>query len=372
MPSVNLAGVSKTYPGGVVGLHPTDLALDAGDRLALLGPSGSGKSTLLRLVAGLDDPDAGTVHIGGVRVDRVPPHRRGVGMVAQRPALYPHLTVEQNIAAATSSALITHHSSLITQLCGPLLSRYPHQLSGGEKQRVALAKLIARGAGVWLLDEPFAGLDPMFRAEFRADLHLLLESTRATMIVVTHDPNDAWALGRRVGVLGDGRLQQLGTPDELHARPDNRFVAACLGRLSLIDGQVAPSGGRAGGGGHSERTFVSACGSVSVPLPAGLARLGTDRPYNLTLGIRPEDASLVSPGEPPNPNRSGVFLTGWPVVSAEPVGSGWFLTLARGRTRFRAWQPSGTPPPVGRPVDSFLPADRCLWFDGPTGRRIGE
>lgn len=366
MPSVTLAGVSKAYPGGVVALHPTDLALDAGDRLVLVGPSGSGKTTLLRLIAGLDDPDAGEIRIGGVRADRLPPHRRGVGMVAQRPALYPHLTVEQNIAAIAGDARLRLAANLDLLRLAPLLSRLPHQLSVGEKQRVALAKLLARGAGVWLLDEPFANLDPMFRADFRADLHLLLESSAATMVFVTHDPTDAWAFGRRVGVLGDGRLQQVGPPDELHARPGTRFVAACLGRLSLIDGAPAAAGGRAGGGDRSGPIFVSECGSISVPLPAGLARRGAESAPNLALGIRPEDVQPASPGGPPN----GAALTGWPVVSAEPVGSGWLLTLARGRTRVRAWQPSGSPPAVGRPADWYFPADRCVWFDGPTGRRI--
>ncbi len=365
MPSVSLLNVSKTYPGGVVGLRPTDLAVAASDRLALLGPSGSGKTTLLRLVAGLEEPDAGEIHVGGARVDRLPPHRRGVALLPQRPALYPHLTVEQNLRAVRGtqySVLSTQYSDLL-QL-GPLMGRHPHELSAGERQRVALGKLLARGAGVWLLDEPFSNLDPVFRSDFRRDLHLLLDRCAATIILVTHDPMDALALGRRVGVLGDGRLQQLGTPEELRDRPGNRFVAFCLGRLSLIDG-------RAGDGGNSSGwTFTSEDGSVAVPVPEGITqRLGPDSVYNLTLGIRPEDVLAWSPGERPNPLGSGAVLTGWPVVLAEPVGSGWLLTLARGRSRLRVGWPSGSPPPVGEQADWYLPADRCLWFDA-TGRRI--
>jgi multiple sugar transport system ATP-binding protein len=365
MPSISLLGVSKTYPGGVVGLRPTDLAVADGDRLALLGPSGSGKTTLLRLVAGLEEPDAGEIHIAGKRVDRLPPHRRGVALLPQRPALYPHLTVEGNLQAARGtqySALSTQFSELLR--LGPLLNRYPHELSGGERQRVALAKLLARGAGVWLLDEPFSNLDPVFRSEFRHDLHLLLERCAATIILVTHDPIDALALGRRVGVLGDGRVQQLGTPEELRDRPGNRFVAFCLGRLSLIDG-VAGDGGDPSG-----RTFALEDGSVTVPLPPDVARrIGPDPAPNLTLGIRPEDVLAWPPGERLSPPGGGAVLTGWPVVLAEPVGSGWLLTLARGRSRLRVWQPSGTPPPVGAQADWYIPADRCLWFDG-TGQRI--
>jgi multiple sugar transport system ATP-binding protein len=377
MPSISLLGVSKTYPGGVVGLRPTDLAVAAGDRLALLGPSGSGKTTLLRLVTGLEEPDAGEIHVGGVRVDRLPPHRRGVALLPQRPALYPHLTVEGNLRAARRAgghlAYVWPHrgdkppgSPEIADLLrlGPLLGRYPHELSAGERQRVALGKLLARGAGAWLLDEPFSNLDPVFRSDFRRDLHLLLDRTAATIILVTHDPIDALALGRRVGVLGDGRVQQLGTPDELRDRPGNRFVAFCLGRLSLIDGRVGD------GGDPSGRQFVSEDGSVAVPIPPGIARrLGPDPVPNLTLGIRPEDVLARSPGEHPNPLGGGAVLTGWPVVLAEPVGSGWLLTLARGRSRLRVWWPSGSPPPVGATADWSIPADRGLWFDD-TGRRI--
>jgi ABC-type sugar transport system ATPase subunit len=365
MSSVSLHGVSKTFPNGVVGLLPTDVTVETGGRLALLGPSGSGKTTLLRLIAGLEDPDAGEIHVGGVRVDRLPPHKRGVALLPQRVALYPHLSVARNLdaiapALRSASRLNALNAAELLRLT-PLLERMPHELSAGERQRVGLAKVLIRGAGVWLLDEPFAALDPVFRSEFRRDLHLLLDETAATMILVTHDPIDASALGRTVGVLGDGRLQQLGTPEELRRRPGNRFVAVCLGRLSLIEGRVC-------GGEHSE-SFVSACGAVSVPLPDAVRKALPPAP-SLTLGIRPEDVLPVSPASPPEPSRPGAVLDGWPVVLAEPVGSGWSLTLARGRTQVRAEWPSGSPPPVGTQSTWFLPADRCLWFDGPSGQRI--
>jgi ABC-type sugar transport system ATPase subunit len=310
----------------------------------------------------LEDLDAGEVRIGGERVDRLPPHRRGVGLVPQRPALYPHLTVAGNLGGDDARRRLAANLLNIT----PLLDRMPHQLSGGERQRVALAKLVARNAAVWLLDEPFTGLDPVFRPEFRHDLHLLRAERGVTMILVTHDPADAFTLGHRIGVLGDGVLQQVGTPDRLRNSPDTRFVAAALGRLSLIDGTLA---GRAGGGDLSGR-FVSECGSVSVPVPAEILRkLGTESAPSLTLGIRPEDVQPVPSGESP---ASQGALTQWSVVSAEPDGSGWWLTLARGRTRVRAKHPSGPPPGFGTPADWVFPADRCLWFDGKNGRRIGD
>ena len=371
MSSVSLHAVSKTYPGGPAGLLPTDLSVAAGERLALLGPSGSGKSTLLRLVAGLETPTTGEVRIADIDVTGIPPHRRGVGLLPQRPALYPHLTVNANLR--TGRPAVDPASAIELLRLGSLLDRYPDQLSGGERQRVALGKLVARNPAVWLLDEPFSPLDPMFRDEFRHDLHLLLATINATILFVTHDPIDALALGHRIGVLGEGRLQQLGTAEQLRDRPGNRFVAACLGRLSLVDGTVCdglpdarrPAGGR-GGDFDSGATFVSECGAVVAPIPAGVGGRHGDA---LTLGIRPDDLTS-RPTRPAGPLPPGaVPLDGWAVVHAEPVGGGWSLALARGRTRVRANWPAGPPPAAGTATDWALNADRCVWFDH-TGRRI--
>ncbi len=344
---LRLTDLSKVYPGGVAGLRPTSLEVEAGDRLVLLGPSGSGKSTLLRLVAGLETPTTGTVTWHGTRLDTLPPHKRGVAFTAQRPALYPQLTVSEQLPASPRRA-----EAVALLRLEALLARLPATLSGGEKQRVVLAKLLARDAPLWLLDEPFAALDPVFRAEFRHDLHLLAGLSGATMIVVTHDPTDALALGRRVGVLGDGMLQRLGTPDELHARPGNRFTAFCLGQLSLVDGVVC-------GDESSGRAFRSGCGHVTVPLPLTGESTG-GWPSRLTLGLRPEDLRPVPPGTTPRPGE--VLLSGWPVVFTEPLGSGRLVTVARGRTRLRGAWPPGSPPGFGTPTDWAFPTDRCEWF----------
>ena len=360
MSSIHLHGVSKTYPGGVVALCPLNLSVNSGERLALVGPSGSGKTTVLRLISGLETPDTGRIEIDGNPVDAVLPHRRGVGLLTQRPALYPHLTVGQNIGPATSETLD------LLRLRN-LLDRYPHQLSGGERQRAALVKLLTANRPIWLLDEPFAGLDRMFRSEFRHDLHLLLDRTAATMILVTHDPTDARAFGCRVAVLGGGQLQQLGTPEELEIRPNTRFVAACLGRLNLINGHAMAG---VGDGDLSERHFRSECGWICGQLPTN-HRLGREPNFtpSLTLGFRPEDVFAERPDHPANP-AFAVVLDDWPAISAEPVGSGWMLTVARGRTSIRVWQSSGSPPPVGHSTRWCVPADRCVWFDGRTGHRI--
>jgi ABC-type Fe3+/spermidine/putrescine transport system ATPase subunit len=204
-------------------LDEFDLQLAAGERLALLGPTGSGKSTLIRLVQGLENPDSGEIFLDGKSLAKVPPHLRNVTLLPQRPALYPQLTARQNIDIVTPIGQFKQEMLDILNL-GSLLDRYPHQLSGGEKQRVALAKILRRGAGLWLLDEPFAALDQEFRSEFRYDLHLLLEASSATIIVVTHDPIDALALGQRIGVLSEGRLLQLGSAGATGASYRSGFV----------------------------------------------------------------------------------------------------------------------------------------------------
>lgn len=215
-----------------VGLSDLSLSLHAGARLVLLGPTGSGKSTLLRLIIGLESPLRGDVILNGRCLNEVPPHERGIAFVPQRVALYPHLSVKRNLEVnSRDSRAVTMAADLLK--IPHLLNRMPNSLSGGEKQRVALARAVVKKSRLWLLDEPFAPLDPLFRNEFRHELHLLLESSQATMILVSHDPIDALALGRLVGVLGDGRLQQLGTREELQACPGNPFVEAVVGQFAF-------------------------------------------------------------------------------------------------------------------------------------------
>jgi ABC-type sugar transport system ATPase subunit len=343
MAAVELVGLAKAFAGGVVGLQPTTLDVAAGGCVALIGPTGSGKSTLLRLVAGLEVPTAGEVRIAGRRVDRLPPHRRGVSLLPQRVALYPHRTVRDNLAGGTAFPPVAG-----------LLDRFPHQLSGGQRQLVGLAKLAARRRPVWLLDEPFTGLDADLRERFRADLHLFRAETAATILIVTHDPADVSALADRVAVLRAGAVVQLGTPAEVRARPRDRFAAVAFAGLCLLDGTATGDGDPGG--------FTAAGGAAKGDCPRGSSD-------NLALGFRPEDLLPVPAAEPPPPH--GVAFCDWPVVSAEPVGSGWRLTLALGGCRVRAGVATGSPPPVGTVTRWHLPPDRCHWFRGDTGERLG-
>ena len=256
MAEVALKGVGKQYANGVQAVEGLDLVVADGELVVLVGPSGCGKTTTLRLIAGLEAPSAGLVRIGGSVVNGEPPNRRDVAMVFQRPALYPHLSVQANLGFGLKlrqgwwfgAPERRHRVEEVARALGleDLLDRRPAELSGGQQQRVALGRALVRRPAVFLLDEPLAGLDAPLRLEMRRELHLLHRRLRATMIYVTHDQEEALTLGDRVVVLDRGRPQQSDRPAALYERPANRFVAAFLGwpPLSLLDGRLVEEDGR--------------------------------------------------------------------------------------------------------------------------------
>jgi multiple sugar transport system ATP-binding protein len=223
-------------PGGVEVLHGIDLRVARGELLVVLGPSGAGKSTLLRVIAGLEQATEGRVAIAGRDVTRMRPGRRNVSMVFQSYALFPHLSVGQNIAfglivrdTPRAVALERAHRAAEAVGCGHLLARRPGQLSGGERQRVALARALVREPDVFLLDEPLSNLDPELRVEMRAEIKALHGRVGGTIVHVTHDQTEALALGDRIAVLRDGRFEQVGTPDDIWRTPATTFVARFVG-----------------------------------------------------------------------------------------------------------------------------------------------
>jgi ABC-type sugar transport system ATPase subunit len=241
--ALTLEGVTKSWDGAVA-LSRFSLALEPGELVTVLGPSGSGKSTALRIVAGLEAPDEGSVAIGGRDVTAVEPSRRGVAMVFQSFALFPHLSAGDNIAfglraRGASRAEAGERARAVAEPLGlgSLLGRRPAQLSGGERQRVALARALVGEPDVLLLDEPLSNLDARLRADARAEVRRVQETTGVTTLYVTHDQDEALALGHRVAVLDRGELQQLGTPDDVYDRPANRFVASFVGEppMNLVD-----------------------------------------------------------------------------------------------------------------------------------------
>ncbi|MEF2277520.1 ABC transporter ATP-binding protein [Deinococcus sp. YIM 134068] len=243
MMGLEVLDLGKTYPGGPPVLEGVSLSVAAGERLALLGVSGSGKSTLLRCVAGFETPDGGDIRVAGRSVLGVPAERRGVGLVFQAPLLFPHLTVRENVAfgprvAGLPDAEVRRRVDEMlvrTDLMAQARAR-PHQLSGGQAQRAALARTLAARPRLLLLDEPLSALDAPLRRRLREWLVTLLDGQDVPSILVTHDGEEAFAFGQRLGVLHGGRLAQVGTPAEVYARPASAAVAALLGAENLLPG----------------------------------------------------------------------------------------------------------------------------------------
>ncbi|WP_439579368.1 ABC transporter ATP-binding protein [Elioraea sp.] len=314
MSTVSFRGVSKHY-GPTVALDGLDLEVREGEFVSLLGPSGSGKSTTLNLLAGLLDADAGEIRIGATDVTLLPPERRDVAMVFQNYALYPHLTVFENIAfplevrrPRPDAATIREKVERVAGLLGiaALLARYPKEISGGQQQRVALGRAMVRDPKVFLLDEPLSNLDARLRIRMRRDLKALHQALGSTIVYVTHDQSEAMTLSSRIAVFDHGRLQQYAPPAEIYDRPANAFVANFVGdrETNFLDGALEGTDG--------ELAFVTALGRIP------LGRRGSALPSRagLRLGARPE-AIGVEPA-------AGAELR---VALAELSGADLFLTV---------------------------------------------
>ncbi|MGQ0751946.1 MAG: ABC transporter ATP-binding protein [Betaproteobacteria bacterium] len=291
---VEVRNVSLAY-GTTPVLHDVSVTVEPGEFFALLGPSGSGKSTLLRLIAGFNRAQSGQVLVGEEDVSRVPPWKRDIGMVFQNYALWPHMTVAQNVAFGLEERRLPRdavrakvESALELVGLGAYASRRPGQLSGGQQQRVALARTIAIEPKVLLLDEPLSNLDAKLRVHMRAELLALQRKLGITTIFVTHDQEEALSISDRVAVLDGGVIQQIGTPMDLYDHPANRFIADFVGTINLIAGRVTRDGD--GLTFHSETL-----GTIKLPANAiadGTAEVAI-RPHALTIADRAGDSSRV-------------------------------------------------------------------------------
>jgi iron(III) transport system ATP-binding protein len=237
-------GVSKRY-GAVRAVNEAQLCVERGEFVALLGPSGCGKTTLLRLIAGFEEPEAGTVEVAGLPVAGagtwVPPERRKVGMVFQDYALFPHLTVAENIGFGLRRAerrMRVPAVLALVDLCG-LGDRYPHELSGGQQQRVALARALAPGPELVLLDEPWSNIDPHLRSSMRDELARILRAINVTVVLVTHDREEAFSLADRIALMRNGSVVQEGTPEDLYLSPASRWAAEFVGAGNFLAGTLA-------------------------------------------------------------------------------------------------------------------------------------
>jgi len=363
--SLTLKGIVKTYAPG---LEPTvkgvDLEIEEGEFFILLGPSGCGKSTLLRMIAGLEEITGGELFIGERLVNRIAAKDRDIAMVFQSYALYPHMTVRENLAFGLKmqrmpAGEIAERIEDAAQVLGldELLARLPKELSGGQRQRVALGRAMVREPKVFLLDEPLSNLDAKLRGAMRIELKRLHQRLASTMVYVTHDQVEAMTLGDRVAVMHGGRLQQVGPPLEVYDQPANRFVAGFLGSppMNFLAGryvQADPALELDGGG--------------RLPLPERLAAVAADG-ATIEAGVRPEDVRVE-----PADGADGEGLTGT-VAVIEPLGAETILTVDTSAGTVVARTLPGFKPETGGAVRLVPDGERVHLFRPATegGERVG-
>ncbi len=358
MASVALEHVEKVFANGVRAVDDLCLNVAHGEFVVLAGPSGCGKSTTLRMIAGLETASRGTIALDGRAVDTLSPKDRNVSMVFQTPALYPHMTVRQNMAfplvlrkrpAADRQRKVCD----VARLLGieSLLDRKPGQLSGGQQQRAALGRALVRDPACFLLDEPLAHLDGPLRLEMRDQIKRLHAQLGATMLYVTHDQEEAMTLGSRLALLRHGRIQQIGSPLDVFHRPANRFVAGFLGSppMNFLEGTVLSQDGRLWFDDGSQRLAVPERAEPSLA-----SRRGT----RLLLGVRPEHLAMC-----PFAGQSGNCLTAR-VVAVEPLGSRADVFLATERQpRIVARLEWPVPLTPGAVAQMYVDLDRIHFFD---------
>ncbi|MER6593809.1 sn-glycerol-3-phosphate ABC transporter ATP-binding protein UgpC [Micromonospora purpureochromogenes] len=324
MADVVLNEVTKTFPGGTTAVNHVSLAVEDGEFVVLVGPSGCGKSTVLRIIAGLEDATSGTVSIGGRVVNDLPPKERDIAMVFQNYALYPHMTVDENLSfslriAHRAKENIRAQVGETARVLGleELLHRKPAALSGGQRQRVAMGRAIVRQPQVFLMDEPLSNLDAKLRVAMRGELTRLHQRYGTTTLYVTHDQTEAMTLGDRIAVLDSGRLQQVGPPEELYAAPCNIFVAGFIGSPAMNLARVRVD---------ADNGLVLVVGDHRWPVPAAVL---TARPAvrgyagrEIVLGLRPTAFGL-----PAGPDANGALLT-VDAVTVESLGTEKNVILA--------------------------------------------
>ncbi len=286
-----LEGVSKRY-GSQIAVDALDLTLRAGEFLTLLGPSGSGKTTTLMMVAGLQQPDSGTIRLNGASVADLPPYRRDIGMVFQHYALFPHMTVRRNVGFPLEMrrlpreeiAKLVDEALELVRLPG-LGDRLPKELSGGQQQRVALARALVYRPALLLMDEPLGALDRKLREQLQLEIKRVHRERGISVLYVTHDQEEALTMSDRIAVFDHGRIQQVGTPEELYDRPSTRFVASFVGDTNLIAG----------------RAVAAADGACEIETAAGRVRASVQRPIAagaaVVVAVRPERVALATEGE---------------------------------------------------------------------------
>ena len=374
MSQIEIRQLAKAYPGAIDALRPVDLTIGKGELVVVLGPSGSGKSTLLRLIAGLEAPSAGSVLFDGVNVTDVPPHRRDVAMVFQHPALYPHLSVFDNLAFGLKTRGLSRSQARtrVNTVAGMLgldhvLTRRPGALSGGERQRVAIGRALAREPRVILFDEPFSSLDLPLRAGLRDQVIDLHRRFQTTLVHVTHDQSEALLMGDRVAVLDQGRVLQIGTPRAIYDQPSDRFVATFVGSppMNILPCQINREG--------DSIQVVPLATDVALAWTAGVGALppgweGTTRLFD--LGLRPEAIAVQDYDGRAEPRSFSPTVIAQ-VRRLEFNGPEVLATLTLGPHRLIARLPAGQRIEDRQQALAVLDLARAVWFDQSTGEALG-
>jgi ABC-type sugar transport system ATPase subunit len=372
---IELCKVTKAFDARSPAIESIDLLITDGERVAVLGPSGSGKTTLLRLIAGLESPDSGTIRIGGQDMRGVPPYRRNVAMVFQNPALYPYLSVGDNLAfGLKAQGLGRVERALrvgeVADMLGlwNLLPRRPDALSGGERQRVALGRAVARNPDILLLDEPFSNLDEPLRAALRREVLELHRRFGPTIVHVTHDQGEALCIGQRLAVLHQGRLMQFDVPREVYERPAHRFVASFVGEpgMNLLECDVLVNDRKVHiypAGGPSTTRLLTADENEGSELPP-------DQTHRLQLGVRLESICITEDAPIHLPDsRTPVLVLPGTLQGLEYQGHSVLATLQMGNQVLLARLRSDATFREGQPVLAHLDLSRASWFDAVSGRR---
>ena len=355
MAAVEIRGVRKRF-GKTEVLHGVDVTISDGEFVVLVGPSGCGKSTLLRMIAGLEEITAGEIAIGGKVVNRTPPKERDIAMVFQNYALYPHMTVRDNMSfalrlAKASRDVVDERVAKAAHILGldELLERYPRQLSGGQRQRVAMGRAIVRDPQVFLFDEPLSNLDAKLRVQMRTEIKELHQRLATTSVYVTHDQIEAMTMADRIVVMHDGRVEQIGVPLELYDRPANLFVAGFIGSpaMNFLRGVHRRQGPDA---------WVELPDGARVSAPALRAQDGQE----VVCGARPEHLVLAPDGAGLPAEVAVVEPTGADTQVVTRVAGGQFLAVFRERHAFRP----------GQKIRLAPDPQRTHFFDAATGVRI--
>ncbi len=365
MAALELSNVRKSYPGSQLEtLKDIDLKIDDGEFLILVGPSGCGKSTLMNCIAGLEDISGGEIRLDGADISGASPKDRDIAMVFQSYALYPTMTVQENIAfglkmrkvpAATIEAEVARVAKLLQ--IEHLLGRKPSQLSGGQQQRVAMGRALARRPKIYLFDEPLSNLDAKLRVEMRTEIKLMHQRLKTTTVYVTHDQIEAMTLGDKVAVMKDGIVQQFGTPREIYGNPANLFVASFIGSppMNFIPLRL----GRQGGGWQA--LLDSGQARCELPLQGveGEALDGRE----VILGIRPEQIGIGTGSGQPSLRAE--------VEVVEPTGPDTMVFVTLNQTKVCVRLAPDAAPAPGASLDLQFEPDKVLLFDAQSGERLG-